>query len=140
MEVKIVTTKRERELVYKIRKKVFVEEQHVPIEEEIDTHEEEAIHFICYHNEKPIGASRRRFVENYGKLERICVLKEYRGQSFGKKIIAKMEKTTIKHNYKLAKLHAQIHAEKFYEQLGYKTVSDEFMDAGIPHVAMVKQL
>src|SRR5690625_3664793 len=75
MEVKIVTTKRERELVYKIRKKVFVEEQHVPIEEEIDTHEEEAIHFICYHNEKPIGASRLRFVENYGKLERICVLR-----------------------------------------------------------------
>jgi len=38
------------------------------------------------------------------------------------------------------KLHAQTHAEGFYKKLGYVTVSGEFMDAGIPHVEMVKKL
>ena len=140
MEVKIVTTERERELVYSIRKKVFVEEQHVPIEEEIDKHEDEAIHFICYSDGKAVGASRLRIIDNYGKLERICVLKEFRGQSLGKQIIVKMEEIALKHGCNLTKLHAQTHAEQFYKHLGYTTVSDEFMDAGIPHVAMIKKL
>ena len=44
------------------------------------------------------------------------------------------------HGYQKAKLHAQTYAREFYEKLGYKVVSDEFKDAGIPHVAMTKEL
>src|SRR5699024_4632143 len=138
--VKIATSQEERNTLYDIRKTVFVEEQLVPVEDEIDEYEEEAIHFICYVDEEAVGAGRLRFVDDYGKLERICVLKAFRGKSIGKKIIAKMEDEIRQQKYTKAKLHAQQYAEKFYEKLGYHTFSEPFMDAGIPHVAMRKEM
>lgn len=140
MNVKIVESEEELQQAYDIRMIVFVEEQNVPPEEEIDDLEGSAIHFIGYDHEKPVAASRLRFVEEYGKLERICVLKEARGKSFGKEIIQAMEKVVQEKGFKKAKLNAQTHAEGFYQKLGYHTISGEFMDAGIPHVTMIKEL
>lgn len=140
MTIKVVTTDQEQNEAYRIRKVVFVDEQNVPMDLEIDEHEEASIHFIAYDGKDVVGASRLRFVGEYGKLERICVLKSYRGKSYGKKLIDKMEEEIINKGYKKAKLHAQTHAKEFYERLGYVVISDEFMDAGIPHVAMTKEL
>lgn len=140
MTVKVVTTEEERALAYKVRRKVFVEEQNVPEELEIDSFEDKAIHFICYDDERVVGAGRLRFVDHYGKLERICVLRPYRNKSYGQKIIAKMEEEIIKRNVHVARLNAQTYAKNFYEKLGYKVISDEFIEAGIPHVTMEKML
>lgn len=140
MAIKVVSTDQEQNEAYRIRKVVFVDEQNVPMDLEIDEHEEASIHFIAYDGKDVVGASRLRFVGEYGKLERICVLKSYRGKSYGKKLIDKMEEEIINKGYKKAKLHAQTHAKEFYERLGYEVFSDEFMDAGIPHVAMTKEL
>ncbi|MHA6251718.1 GNAT family N-acetyltransferase [Oceanobacillus sp. CAU 1775] len=140
MTVRQVMTDKEREDAFRVRMIVFVEEQKVPPEEELDAHDETAIHFISYHEDEAVAASRLRFVDEYGKLERICVLKEYRGKNIGKEIIQHMEAKIRENGYKKAKLNAQTHAQEFYKKLGYETVSEEFMDAGIPHVTMVKQL
>src|SRR5699024_7333690 len=121
-------------------KNVFVQEQHVPIEVELDEFDKDSIHFICYHHKKAVGASRLRFVDDYGKLERICVLKAYRGKSLGRQLIQQMESEIIHQGYTKSKLNAQTHAISFYEALGYEVVSDEFMDAGIPHVTMIKSV
>ncbi len=123
-----------------MRQVVFVEEQRVPLELEIDEFDDSAIHFVGYEGEKPVAASRLRFVHGFGKLERICVKTEYRGHSFGKQIIAAMEEVIRDYGFEKAKLNAQTHAEAFYESLGYQTISGQFMDAGIPHVTMVKEL
>ncbi|WP_099157105.1 GNAT family N-acetyltransferase [Virgibacillus ndiopensis] len=140
MNIKLVETNQEKEQAYHVRTVVFVEEQKVPPEEELDQHDETAIHFICYQEDKPIAASRLRFVDQYGKLERICVLKNERGKSYGAQLIQAMEAEIHKNGYTKAKLNAQTHAENFYKRLGYKTVSGEFLDAGIPHVTMIKEL
>lgn len=140
MDIFIAKTEKELEEAYRIRKIVFVDEQHVPMEEEVDDFEKEAIHFIGYHEDEVVAASRLRFVDELGKLERICVLKPYRGKSYGKKIIERMEAEIAKRGYSKAKLHAQTHAKEFYERLGYKVVSEQFFDAGILHVAMAKTL
>lgn len=140
MKIKVVETNNEQEQAYHVRTIVFVEEQKVPAEEEIDQHEKEAIHFIGYKDNEPIAASRLRFADDYGKLERICILKNHRGNSYGTQIIQVMEDEISKKGYAKAKLSAQTHAEKFYERLGYKTVSGEFLDAGIPHITMIKSL
>ncbi|WP_087973555.1 GNAT family N-acetyltransferase [Oceanobacillus rekensis] len=140
MNTKIVNTREELEHAYKIRMNVFVEEQNVPSDEELDEHDASAIHFITYDDVLPIAASRLRFVDEYGKLERICVLKDYRGKSYGKQIIHEMEKVIAAKGYNKAKLNAQTHAEDFYKKLGYQTVSGEFLDAGIPHITMIKEL
>ena len=140
MNTKIVDTQEELEHAYKVRMNVFVEEQNVPPEEELDELDASATHFITYDDMLPIAASRLRFVDEYGKMERICVLKDYRGKSYGKQIILEMEKVIAAKGYKKAKLNAQTHAEDFYRKLGYQTVSGEFLDAGIPHVTMIKEM
>lgn len=140
MIIKKALIPKERNQAYEIRKNVFVEEQGVSIKEEIDQHEEEAIHFIGYLYDSPIAASRLRYIDDIGKLERLCILKEQRGKSFGRQMIAEMEQEIRKNNLSTAKLNAQTYAIPFYEQCGYTVISGEFMDAGIPHVTMIKQL
>ncbi|WP_102028070.1 GNAT family N-acetyltransferase [Salirhabdus sp. Marseille-P4669] len=140
MEVKIVASDQELQDAYMVRKEVFIVEQNVPVELEMDEYDAKAIHFVGYEEDEPICASRLRFVDSYGKLERICVRREARGKSYGKQIIAAMEKQITVRGYPKAKLNAQTHAIGFYESLGYEVVSEEFMDAGIPHVTMIKTL
>lgn len=140
MQVKVVTTKDELEQAFQVRKKVFVEEQHVPLEEEIDQYEKEAVHFLLLHKGNPIGAGRFRIVEGKGKIERICVLAEARGLGAGKTLMEGIEEYARSQNISTLKLNAQTHAIPFYKKLGYKVVSEEFMDAGIPHKTMVKEI
>jgi predicted GNAT family N-acyltransferase len=138
--VKIVENQKELEDAYSVRKTVFVEEQAVPLEEEIDAYENEANHFIMYHEGAPVGAGRFRFVDGYGKVERICVLKEARKTGAGKAIMSSIENYAREKDIHKLKLNAQTHAIPFYAGLGYEVVSEEFMDAGIPHKTMVKKL
>lgn len=140
MIIKAIETPEEKQLAYDVRTTVFVHEQNVPPEVEIDEFDEEALHLIGYENDMPIAASRVRFVDQYGKLERICVLKNQRGKSYGAELIRTMEDVIRKEGYEKSKLNAQTHAIDFYQRLGYDIVSGEFMDAGIPHVTMTKTL
>jgi predicted GNAT family N-acyltransferase len=138
----IATDEKQREDVYSVRMMVFVVEQNVPAALEIDELEDEAIHFVLYDDEmNPCGAGRFRTVGEYGKIERICVLKEARGQGVGNLIMDAIEQhaaTVLGHA--ALKLDAQVQAIPFYEKRGYKVVSDEFLDAGIVHKTMTKPL
>lgn len=140
LAIKVVSTTEEKDVAFDIRKKVFVDEQQVPLHLEMDEHDEHAIHFICYEEDVPVGASRLRFVQTYGKLERICILQPYRLKSYGQRLIHKMEKEIRSHGYRHATLNAQTVAQAFYERLGYEVVSEPFFDAGMPHVTMTKTL
>lgn len=139
MNVKIVKDKQQLEDAFSIRKTVFVEEQKVDIEEEIDQFEDHSTHFVLYDDlEKPVAAGRFRFVDGYGKVERICVLQSARKYGAGKLIMNAIEDYARKEEIKKLKLNAQTQAMGFYEKLGYKIVSEEFLDAGIPHRTMTK--
>ncbi|MFP5105352.1 GNAT family N-acetyltransferase [Neobacillus sp. C211] len=140
MKVKIVENQKELEDAYSVRKIVFVEEQNVPLEEEIDAFEDEAKHFVMYDEGSPIGAGRFRFVDGYGKVERICVLNKARKTGAGKTIMNAIENYALQKDIHKLKLNAQTHAIPFYAGLGYEIVSEEFMDAGIPHKTMVKEI
>lgn len=140
MKIEKVTSDQQLAEALHIRKVVFIEEQNVPPELEQDEHDQTAIHVIGYQNHLPIATGRIRLIDDYGKLERIAVLKEHRGKSYGTQMIDYMEKIIVSKGYKKSILNAQTHATNFYEKLGYKIVSDEFMDAGISHVTMEKKL
>lgn len=140
MEVRLVTNNKELEDAYKVRKIVFVEEQKVPVELEIDEFEEAAAHFVLYDNDEPIGAGRFRIIDNIGKVERICVNKEKRKSGGGRIIIEKIEQYAKEQGLLKLKLNAQIQAIPFYSRLGYTVSSDKFLDAGIPHKTMLKEL
>jgi predicted GNAT family N-acyltransferase len=140
MEVKIVSNEEQLKDAYLVRKIVFVEEQQVPVEEEIDQYESDAVHFVLYQDSQPTGAGRFRLVDGYGKVERICVLKERRTGGSGKAIMNKIEEYAKQKGINKLKLNAQTHAIPFYSKLNYEVVSEEFLDAGIPHRTMVKKL
>lgn len=140
MNIIKVSTKDELKEAFDIRKIVFVEEQNVPEEEEIDQFEDEAQHFVLYDDYDAIGAGRFRVVEGKGKVERICVLPPYRGKGAGKVIMDAIERYAEEQGIKRLKLNAQTHAIPFYEKLQYEIVSNEFLDAGIPHKTMEKSI
>lgn len=130
-------------IAFHIRKEVFVNEQNVPLEEEFDefdTLNELAEHILVYYNEQPVGTGRVRWVDGFGKLERICILEPYRKFGLGKVIIGTLEEIAEEKGLARVKLHGQTHAEGFYKKLGYQTSSSAFMEAGIPHVVMMKEL
>ncbi|MFD2443238.1 GNAT family N-acetyltransferase [Bacillus sp. CGMCC 1.16607] len=140
MKLKIVTTAEELQDAFSIRKEVFVAEQKVPEEEEIDQYEDDATHFILYSDKRAIGAGRFRVLDGIGKVERICVRKEARGTGAGKEIMRGIEDFAKANQIPSLKLNAQTQAIPFYESLGYEIVSEEFLDAGIPHKTMKKTL
>ncbi|MDE3838257.1 GNAT family N-acetyltransferase [Bacillus methanolicus] len=140
MNVKVVKTDKELEDAFSVRRTVFIDEQNVPEEEEIDQFESSSTHFVAYENGQPIGAGRFREVDGYGKVERICVLKEYRKSGAGKAIMETMESFAKEKGFSTLKLNAQTHAIPFYSRLNYEVISDEFLDAGIPHKTMKKSL
>ena len=139
--VKLVTTDEEKQLAFDVRLKVFVEEQGIPRHLEIDEFDDKAAHFIVQDGEHTIAAARLREISpGVGKVERVCVLKEYRGKRLGVFTMEHIEKYAVGHGLNTLKLHAQTYAVPFYEKLGYVVTSPEFLDAYIPHRAMEKQI
>lgn len=140
MHIKVVQNESQLNDAFFVRKQVFVDEQHVPAEEEYDAYESSAQHVVLYDEDVPIGAGRFRITDGIGKMERICVLSSHRQKGAGKLIMEALEAVAKEQSLPKLKLHAQTHAESFYHKLGYETVSDVFMEADIPHVVMVKTL
>jgi predicted GNAT family N-acyltransferase len=143
MNSKRISTEQDLKTAFQIRKKVFVEEQGVPIEDEFDVFDalnEDCEHILVYYNEQPVGTGRVRWVDGLGKLERICILEPYRKFGLGKIIIQALEEIAEEKSITQVKLHGQTQAEGFYKKLGYHTSSNIFIEDGIPHILMLKEL
>jgi predicted GNAT family N-acyltransferase len=140
--IKHVQSTEELDNAFFIRKKVFVEEQQVPPELEIDEHENHSEHFVAYNEQHiPVGAGRLRPLSNTeAKVERICVDQCERGNTLGAQIMQVLEKAAQEKGIQTLLLHSQDHAERFYQRLGYQTISEPFDEAGIIHVKMKKEL
>lgn len=127
---------------FKIRKEVFVKEQHVPEDNEIDKYENEAIHIIGYNEDNlPIATARIRMLnEEIGKVERVAILKEYRGLGLGLKLLQFVKKIAHTHQLTFLTMHAQYYAIPFYEKLGYSTSGEPFYEENIKHIVMDKNM
>jgi len=136
LQIRLVSNKKGLNQVINIRKAVFVQEQKVPINIEMDEHDNESEHFIAIMEGKPVGCARVRTFENYIKLERIAVLKEHRGNGFGKQITNFLIKYYKKKNIDEIRLHSQISVADFYTKLGFKKRGEIFSEADIEHIQM----
>ena len=142
--IKILESKEELDLGFALRIEVFVREQNVPIELELDDkdYSKNTVHIGYFHDNKLIGIARLIDMDkDVIHIGRVAIDKEYRGKGIGRKLIIGCE-TTAKNILKrevIIELSAQIQAEKFYESLGYNRVNDKiYLDAGIEHVDMRK--
>jgi predicted GNAT family N-acyltransferase len=141
--LKKITLPEELEAIFTIRKKVFVDEQGVPLNDEFDEFDKldaPCEQILAYYDGQPIGTGRIRVIDGMGKLERICILEPYRQLGIGKKIISFLEEIALEKGFPQVKLHGQTQAEGFYKKLGYQCSSTEFIEDGIPHILMIKDL
>lgn len=124
-----------------IRNKVFVYEQQVPPEMEVDEFEDQTTYVVGYLDLIPVATARLLPMEQRTyKVQRVAVLKNYRGRQLGKQIMNEIERFAIENNYTSLILGAQDQAIGFYSSLGYTISSEGYLDAGIPHHDMVKIL
>ena len=124
-----------------VRTDVFVEEQDVPADLEVDEHESDAIHFVAYDGVDPIGAARlRRPDEETGKVERVAVRSAYRDRHVGTALMQRLESVARDRGLETMRLHSQIQAAPFYARFGYERVGEQFLEADIPHIKMRKSL
>lgn len=117
----------------RIRDAVFIAEQAVPPELEWDGEDEHAIHFLAEERGYAVGTAR---LLPDGHVGRVSVLKDWRGLKVGEKLMQAVINEAEQRGLHQQKLTAQVHATAFYERLGFKVVSEEYLDAGIPHVDM----
>lgn len=135
-----ISTPADLETAFTIRRKVFVEEQHVSAEEEYDEFETSSTHFLAFSEGIPCGTARWRRTSNGVKLERFAVLATFRGKGVGKALVKAVlddvfgqQPEPIERIY----LHAQVTAMPLYVGFGFVAVGPMFEEAGIQHYKMV---
>ncbi|GMA62467.1 GNAT family N-acetyltransferase [Alicyclobacillus fastidiosus] len=145
MKVVFVTTEEELGECLAVRRAVFMEEQGVSEEEEID---DQDVIGVGHHVLVVDGGGRAVATARYkpydaqtAKIQRVAVLHPYRKYGYGRVVMNAVEQMAARDGFRAAVLDAQCHAEGFYERLGYETISDvPFLDAGILHVRMKKPI
>jgi len=135
LSIKIVKTDGDHKECLSIREKVFVIEQNISKELEMDDHLIDAVHVLAFVDQKPVGTARYKST-NFGvKLERFAVLKEHRSFGIGKELVDFI----LNHlsDQDLIYLHAQEQVITFYNKLGFDPVGKIFFEAEIAHQKMI---
>jgi len=141
MRIKVLKISRndDMESALRIRKEVFVKEQHVPPYEEQDEFEDSSHHFLATIDKIPCGTARWRYTDEGIKLERFAVLSQYRGNGIGSKLV----KTVLKdiHSDKNNKnkqvyLHSQLDVVPLYLKFGFQKTGEMFDECAIMHYKM----
>ncbi len=126
-----------RKHIHSIRNEVFINEQGIDPEIEYDGLDNSAIHTLIFIKDKAVGTGR---ILKDGHIGRVAVLKKYRGQNIGSKIITSLIDVAVKNHYNRVYLGAQKQAINFYLKLGFTPFGDEFIEATILHQSMEKIL
>lgn len=136
--IKQVQTEQDYQTCLEIRRTVFIEEQNVPAEKEVDAFEKDSIHFLALVDKKPAATGRMRIKKSFIKFERIATLPAYRRQGIASKMLLKMQEVAQQDypSYLMA-MHAQKDAIPFYLKLGWIALGEIFYEAGIPHQLMI---
>lgn len=135
IHVRIADWQKDNADLRRIREAVFIAEQSVSPEQEWDAEDADAVHFLALEHEYAIGTAR---LLPDGHIGRVSVLKDWRGLHVGDRLLEAVIAEAERRGLKQQMLSAQVHATPFYERHGFRVVSEEFIEAGIPHVDMVR--
>ncbi|MEG4314799.1 GNAT family N-acetyltransferase [Pseudomonas sp. FIP_A4] len=136
IQVRIADWQKDNADLRRIREAVFIAEQAVPPEQEWDADDVEAVHFLALEDGYAIGTAR---LLADGQIGRVAVLRDWRGMNVGDALMQAVLAEAERRGLREQKLTAQVHATRFYERLGFEVVSEEFLEAGIPHVDMLRK-
>lgn len=125
-----------------IRQAVFVAEQNVPLDLELDDLDDQTTHYVGYVGDHAAATARVAVNAETANwhIQRVATDKRYRGHGYAAKIMQAIIADAQAEHAKTLDLGAQITALGFYEKLGFVGEGDLFMDAGIQHRNMVLTL
>ena len=144
--IRILESEKDRLLGFKLRTEVFVNEQNVPIELELDEKDnsEHTIHIGYFNGDELIGVARLIDMDKEViHIGRVAIDKHHRGKGIGHKLILGCEdivKKVLNRDFNI-ELSAQVYVETFYKKLGYNRINNNiYIDAGIEHIDMRKTI
>ncbi len=115
-----------------VRRQVFIIEQRIPESEEWDDADENSSHVLVFSEKRDaVGTGR---IEPTGKITRIAVIADYRGQGVGSAILTRLLDEARQRGFCQVYLHSQTHALGFYKKFGFVSDEEFFSEGGIPHV------
>lgn len=121
-----------------IRHAVFVDEQKVAAELELDEWDAQSLHALA-RDAQGLAVGTGRLLPD-GHIGRMAVLPQARGTGVGTALLRALMDAARERGHAEVVLNAQTHAIPFYRRLGFVEEGEVFDDAGIPHVAMRRRL
>ena len=136
--VKLVETEEDMEAAVGIRFRVFVDEQSVPPEIELDEYDAVATHAIALLDGVAVGTGRAIVEGGSARIGRMAVDRQHRRSGVGGLVLRFLEDESREQGATEFVLHAQEYVKAFYAGHGYEEHGDVFVEAGIPHIEMRK--
>lgn len=134
---KVIDYDRGKPLIHQVRTEVFVHEQNVPADLEIDHLDGISQHVLATYEGHPVGTGR---LTPQGRIGRVAVSRPLRRQGVGQQIMEQLLELAQRNHHREVVLSAQHHAIAFYEKLGFECEGEAYLEVGIWHVKMRKHL
>ena len=134
MRVEIGGWDQMRQWAAPIRQTVFVDEQRVPVEMELDQWDPLSVHAVAF-DAAGVAVGTGRLLPD-GHIGRMAVLQQARGSGVGSELLLALMEEARRRGHRETVLSSQTHAVGFYQRHGYAQFGLEYMDAGIPHIDM----
>jgi predicted GNAT family N-acyltransferase len=125
---------------FELRFEVFVDEQGVPRELEMDEFDAGATHLVATRDDRVVGTLRMLEHDGVAKIGRVAVRAAARRAGVGSRLMDRAAAIALERGFAEIILHAQVTVAGFYRRLGYVEEGDCFDEAGIPHIAMRKKI
>lgn len=138
MEFKILDDTNEE--IKKLRYNTFVVERNVPEELEFDGKDSEFLHFTLWDGEKIIACLRANKNGDLLHIGRFAVAKEQRKKGYGSALIEKLTEYAKEKGYNGIELSAVETAVEFYEKQGFLKIGKYYLETGVPHIYMKKEI
>ena len=122
----------------RVREAVFVVEQGVPLQIERDEWDPRSDHALAFAAAGQVVGTGRLLPD--GHIGRMAVLTGWRKRGVGGEILNALMERARERGMRRVVLNAQTHAAPFYARHGFRAFGAEFMEAGIPHIAMAREL
>lgn len=133
LRIVIGSWEQQRQAAAALRQQVFVVEQGVPAELELDEMDAQSLHAVAYQDGVPVATGR---LLPDGHIGRMAVRQEARGAGTGSLVLCALMDEARRRGDRDVVLHAQLSARDFYARHGFEPEGEVFMDAGIEHIAM----
>ncbi len=137
MDIHVAKAEADKQAVLRLRLEVFVEEQNVPPDIELDAADAHATHIIAISNGMAVGCARVLFSAQEAHIGRFAVKRSHRNQGIGREVYRFVVAYCRERSCTDIWLNAQLSAVGFYEKLGFQPQGDVFTEAGIAHVKMI---